>query len=481
MIEIKGSCYSTSSIKNHSAHLACILCSNRLVKTHRARVEGFGVFKRAKIVRTFPISSAELTHKKIISTALLALVLAVSSINLTCAVPAAEAEAEPTPAPTLAPSHPVFEPRIFSPLLKPGEKARGVVITVHGTTQHAGSFETLAGHLMKERFVMVAVDLRGHGARYHRTKPGSGAAPVERRVDYTRSSDDLVAIFRQAKRRFPGLPLFCIGESVGAGVATKAAGNAPGLLDGLILCSAGGRPCFFNPLMVANDFVKGIWRLDHLMDVSRYIDRYSADDKRVSDEMISDPLSRIQLTPREILQTAFFIRRTPESAKKVDPSLPVLIVQGEIDHIVGAHRVKSIMKNLPSRDKQIVVLPKCGHVLMGTSFLKPEVIESVTKWLVAESSPKKLPIALDNEAPHHAANREPIRTEFQFSLPHNPMLEARTAEDAPPAPQPATKFSLPLNPILGAPGRPTIGKQKNTGEHQSAIHTEFDEKHTAAM
>ncbi len=364
-----------------------------------------------------------------------------------------------------------FEPRIFGSISK--ENAKGVVITVHGTTQHSGSFETLAKHLVANGFIVVSVDLRGHGARYHLPKPGSNTA-IERRVDYSRSAEDLIAIFKQARRKYHGLPLFCIGESVGAGVATRAAGSSPGLLDGMILCSAGTRPCVFNPFMVANDFVKGIWRLDHLMDVSRYIDRYSADDKRVSNEMISDPLSRIRLTPREILQTAFFIRRTPESAKKIDPSLPVLIVQGELDHIVGSHQVNAILKNLPSLDKKIVLLPKCGHVLLGTSYLKPVVLDSVTDWLTEEALKKSAPIALRNE------NALPNKTthallESHFAAPLCPLLSSakQKSADKENPDHISNQFAIPLCP--------TIDDHSKLSGQRSASHAPLESNSTAAM
>lgn len=269
-------------------------------------------------------------------------------------------------------------PRIYAPPV--GQQSKGIVVTVHGTTQHAGSFQSLAEHLVANGFTVLSCDLRGHGLRYH-GQANDKIAVADRVVNYERSADDLVATFKQVKSDYPGVPIYCIGESVGAGVVTRAAGSSKGLIDGMILCSAGTRPCVFNPLMTVSDFVKYIWRLDHPMDVSRYIDHYSADDKRVSNEMIADPLSRIKLTPREILRTAWFIRRTPAAAKHVDPSIPVLIVQGKIDHIVGNHSIKAILKNLPSTNKQIVELPQCGHVLLGTSFLKPQVVDSVTGWL----------------------------------------------------------------------------------------------------
>lgn len=259
--------------------------------------------------------------------------------------------------------------------------AQAVVVAVHGTTQHAGSFNTLAQQLCKHGFIFIGLDLRGHGQRFYKAFKGQ----PNHRVDYEKSADDLGNLVKKVRASYPGLPVFCLGESVGAAVSTKCMGKYKGIADGLILCSPGTRPRVFNPFMVVPDFIKGVTHLDDPMDVSRYIDHYSSDDRRVSDEMIQDPLSRIKLTPKEILRTAFFIRTTPELAKDVDPKLPVLIVQGELDGIVSKRSTHSIIKNLPGENKELVEFKDAGHVLLGTSYLKPEVVNSVTKWLCEHS------------------------------------------------------------------------------------------------
>ncbi|MBX9689529.1 MAG: lysophospholipase [Candidatus Obscuribacterales bacterium] len=250
------------------------------------------------------------------------------------------------------------------------------------TTRRQLCFGTLAQHLASQGFVFIGLDLRGHGERFYKAFAGQ----PNHRVDYDKSADDLGTLLTKVHATYPNLPVFCLGESVGAAVATHCAGRHKGLMDGIILCSPGTRPRVFNPFMVVPDFIKGITHLDIPMDVSKYIDHYSSDDKRVSDEMIADPLSRIKMTPKEILRTAFFIRTTPEAAKEVAPDVPVLIVQGELDGIVSKKSTNAILKNLPGDNKQLVEFKDAGHVLLGTSYLKPQVVDSVTKWLTEQTA-----------------------------------------------------------------------------------------------
>lgn len=257
---------------------------------------------------------------------------------------------------------------------------RGIVVTTHGTTQHRGSLDTLARHLSSAGFIVVSMDLRGHGLRYHK-----GKGLKHREINYFRSAQDLCSLTSDLKSEYPGVPVFCLGESVGAAVTIQSAKSCPDLFDGIILCSAGTTPCFFDPRMTVPDFCRGIFHLNKPMDVRGYIKKYSSDDPRVTNEMVSDPLSRISLSPREILRTLFFLRRTPKAARQLPGHLPVLIIQGGKDHIVATRTVKSLFKHLRATDKQMVLFPTFGHVLLGTSYIKPPVLQSVEDWLTAHT------------------------------------------------------------------------------------------------
>jgi acylglycerol lipase len=257
------------------------------------------------------------------------------------------------------------------------DNPKAVVIAVHGTTQQAGCFSSLSKHLNNAGFSLIGMDLRGHGHWYY----SPDAAHEKRAVDYAKSAADLHELASSARSRYPNVPIFCIGESVGSTVATMAAGQHHDLFDGVILVSAGSRPGFYNPFRVTRDFLVGITDLRRPMDVSPYILKYSSEDPRITHEMVTDKLSRTTLTGKEILQTAFFIRKAPVLATKLSSTMPVLILQGQKDHIVTSSSVRTILRKLPSSNKELFVVPNCGHILLGTAFLKDSVVAHLTQWL----------------------------------------------------------------------------------------------------
>ncbi|HEY9714825.1 MAG TPA: alpha/beta fold hydrolase, partial [Chroococcales cyanobacterium] len=251
------------------------------------------------------------------------------------------------------------------------KRVRGTIIAVHGTTQQAGCFATLAHSLNDLGFNVIGMDLRGHGHWYFKTDANN----TRHEISYSRSANDLARMAKRVRVLYPKQPLFCIGESVGAAVTVRACGEHPDLFDGIVLASAGTSPHIFNFNMVARDLVKGLSNLDRPLDVSEYITRYSSEDARITHEMVTDPLSRTMLTGKEILQTGAFIRKTPSMARAVPANVSVLMINGQLDQIVKADTTEEILKNINSTDKKLVTVPFCGHILFGTAYLKKSVVE----------------------------------------------------------------------------------------------------------
>src|SRR5688572_2537454 len=121
---------------------------------------------------------------------------------------------------------------------------KGIVVLVHGMTQQGGCFSHLAQQLNAEGYTAVAMDLRGHGKWFH------SVDGEKSRVSYPKSAQDLLALAAELRSSYPGLPIFGVGESVGAGVMTLAAGQKANAFDGIVLVSAGTRPHTYNPIMV---------------------------------------------------------------------------------------------------------------------------------------------------------------------------------------------------------------------------------------
>lgn len=90
------------------------------------------------------------------------------------------------------------------------ENPRAVVCIIHGIGEHAARYERVASLMREEGIAVLSMDLPGHGLSGG--KKGH-CAPRIRILAYV---DELI---REAGRRYPGVPLFVYGHSMGGNIA----------------------------------------------------------------------------------------------------------------------------------------------------------------------------------------------------------------------------------------------------------------------
>lgn len=86
---------------------------------------------------------------------------------------------------------------------------RGVVCIVHGMGEHSGRYGHIAAAFAAAGYAVLAHDQRGHG----RTAGKRGHTP-----SYEALLDDVGLLLRLAEQRYPGLPRFLYGHSMGGNV-----------------------------------------------------------------------------------------------------------------------------------------------------------------------------------------------------------------------------------------------------------------------
>jgi acylglycerol lipase len=249
---------------------------------------------------------------------------------------------------------------------------QAVVIGLHGSVQHGKNFTAIANQLAQKGIIFYGMDSRGHGKWL-----GLG------KVDYRKSAEDLVQFAEILKKRH-NLPIFCMGESVGATMAIQAAATKPKLFDGLILASAGTRPRFGDWKLTLQTIKRGIKTLGSKIDLSGHIAKIG-DDPRSSEEMLSDPQIRKNASVGDLIHTALYIKESNEFAETVDTRIPILMLQGSEDHVINPDSAKSLFAKLRTSDKRYAEFKGYGHLLVTTAYLKPDVVDTVWGWLAQHS------------------------------------------------------------------------------------------------
>lgn len=146
-----------------------------------------------------------------------------------CAAPVKHDASRALQAPQLASSHFLSSDGRVIPVrtFLPGQtKLRAVVIALHGFNDYSRAFTSVGSFFAGQGIGLIAYDQRGFGLS-ERTGIWAGASSY---------GEDLDAMTRAVKQRYPGLPLFLLGESMGAAVVITALHDHPDMaVEGVIL------------------------------------------------------------------------------------------------------------------------------------------------------------------------------------------------------------------------------------------------------
>lgn len=262
---------------------------------------------------------------------------------------------------------------------------RGIVLAAHGLAMHGKSFDRLGRTLAAEGYMVYATDTRGYG----RCVDDSRACKVrncKHKVDYAKSYNDLVRLSRTLRELHPSLPVFGIGESMGAAMCIRLAACNPELVDALVLSSpAVKRRSLIDPYLLVNaGIVMSNPRAQ--LDLMPFVRKYCSDDPRVIEEKERDPLLRRHLSAFELLKATVEIRKTISYVPNVNPETPVLVIQGSADRVLRPDAVMTLLSKLPSKDQTVKWFSHRGHILLETDYVKPDTMEAVVSWVNAHAS-----------------------------------------------------------------------------------------------
>ncbi|MBI5176204.1 MAG: alpha/beta fold hydrolase [Candidatus Melainabacteria bacterium] len=265
----------------------------------------------------------------------------------------------------------------------PDVEQRGIVVAVHGLVMHGRVYDTMARELAKDGLTVVAPDLRGYGRWQALSDEESNRKTGKKseKIEYVSSLNDLKEVVSALRANSPELPIFMVGESMGAGLSLRVAEALPGQVNGLVLSSPAIKRRFYMEPEMVKDLAGLVRNPLREVDLVPYIRKFASENPTVSEEAIHDPYVRKHLSCLDLLNTATFIRGNISHARGVPATVPVLVIQGDKDRMLRHEAVSALLSRLKSRDTTMCWLPGKGHVLIETSHIEPNTMETIRGWL----------------------------------------------------------------------------------------------------
>ncbi len=263
----------------------------------------------------------------------------------------------------------------------------GMVLAIHGLTLHGLRYDIVARAFAAENalgsYYVLAPDMRGFGRNRNSDHTFCEGKDCKKKVNYEKSVGDLIAIAELMRKRYPDVPLYLMGESLGSSMCLAVAAKRPDLVDGLVMSAPAET---VNPLMYKKPKVVAAGLFAFFIDpkfnvkLGTFINELVSNDPNIVREMLDDPLIPKKMTLAELIKTDRFIAHTNKYAKYVKTDLPVLILQGSEDKCVVPDSVAKLAERIPSADQTMRWLHAHGHLLLETAFLRPATVDAITDW-----------------------------------------------------------------------------------------------------
>lgn len=267
----------------------------------------------------------------------------------------------------------------------PEGRPRAVVLALHGFNDSRDAWELPAPVFAQAGMALYAPDQRGFGAA-----PMRGRWPGARVL-----ASDAAFLLRTLRSRYPGVPLYAMGESMGGSVLMDLATSAdPPKVDGWILLS----PAVWGRQQMGVLLSSGLWL------VSSVAPGLSVTGGEVKIKVVAsdnrEALLRLARDPLTIRRTRFDALRgladLMDDAQAAARHLPphVLALYGEKDTVVPVEAATRAWRNMPAGVRR-GLYPSGYHLLMRDRG-RAAVIGDVIAWIQNRSAP--LPSGADRWA-----------------------------------------------------------------------------------
>ncbi|OQA40829.1 MAG: Phospholipase YtpA [Chloroflexi bacterium ADurb.Bin325] len=250
------------------------------------------------------------------------------------------------------------------------EQPKAVICLIHGLGEHAGRYGHVAAMFNDAGYAVLAYDQRGHGQA-----PG----PRGHIPSWDALLNDVGLLLAEAARRYPGLPCFLYGHSMGGNIVLRYTMDRRPALAGVVATSPAiglsKRPWLQQALGKIMYRVKPDFMLANGLELAGL-----SRDPAVVAAYEADPLVYGRISARlglDLLDSMAWVAAHPDQF----PAVPLLLVHGTADRLTSAAATEAFAGQVKG-DVTLKLWPGLYHETHNEPE-KAEVLRFTIEWLDA--------------------------------------------------------------------------------------------------
>jgi len=214
--------------------------------------------------------------------------------------------------------------QLFGQSWQPKDRPRALIYLVHGLGEHSGRYTYVADSLTQAGYTLISFDLRGHG----KSEGLCGHTP-----SYEALMRDISSLLEAANKKFPQLPFFLYGHSLGGNLAFNYVLRRQSHLKGVIATAPWLRLAFEPPRfkIILAQITNYIW--PSFSQKNGLDTKVLSHDLEVVHSYENDPLVHDRISARMFISTYQAGQWALEHASEF--SIPLLLMQGGDDKIIS--------------------------------------------------------------------------------------------------------------------------------------------------
>lgn len=264
------------------------------------------------------------------------------------------------------------------------DKPRAVIVALHGMSDYSNAFDMPGRTLAKLGITTLAYDQRGFGLS---PNPGIWAGADTMRADL----NDAIAAARQ---RYPGVPVFAMGESMGGAVVltalasqtprADASADAPILkADGIILVS----PAVWSRADMPLSYRAALFLAAHLVPglilsntaASHVVTIVPSDNIEMLRALGRDPLFQKKTRTDTLYGLVNLMDEARTAPDRITGAPPILFLYGANDQIIPAKPTQAVIAALG--DKAVVKRYEHGYHMLLRDLEGSQVDHDIAAWI----------------------------------------------------------------------------------------------------